>query len=112
MIRSNIDINIGCIFRISTLSHLGNVVALGDRHLLTVHLGDLLAGLGGVGLAAGRRLYLSLCYHWLRVRGVVIVRLRGMVMVIVRLRGIGLDMELHMGIIVEVVKVVVSLVLV
>ena len=87
---------------ISTLSHLGNVVALGDRHLLTVHLGDLLAGLGGVGLAAGRRLYLSLGYHWLRVRGVVIVRLR----------GIGLDMELHMGIIVEVVKVVVSLVLV
>ena len=87
---------------ISTLSHLGNVVALGDRHLLTVHLGNLLAGLGGVGLAAGRRLYLSLCYHWLRVRGVVIVRLR----------GIGLDMELHMGIIVEVVKVVVSLVLV
>ena len=40
------------------------------------------------------------------------MRLRGMVMVIVRLRGIGLDMELHMGIIVEVVKVVVSLVLV
>ena len=87
---------------ILTLSHLGNVVALGDRHLLTVHLGDLLTGLGGVGLAAGRRLYLSLCNHWLRVRGVVIVRLR----------GIGLDMELHMGIIVEVVKVVVSLVLV
>ena len=39
---------------ISTLSHLGNVVALGDRHLLTVHLGDLLAGLGGVvGSACG-----------------------------------------------------------
>lgn len=78
--------------------HLGDIVALGDRHLLTVHLGDLLAGLGGVSLAAGRRLYLSLGYHWLGGRGLVIVGLR----------RVGLDMELHMRIIVQVV---VSLVL-
>ena len=82
--------------------HLGDIVALGDRHLLTVHLRDLLAGLGGVSLAAGRRLYLSLGYHWLGGRGLVIVGLR----------RVGLDMELHMRIIVQVVKVVVSLVLV
>ena len=85
-----------------TSRDLGNVVALGDRHLLTVHLGDLLAGLGGVSLAAGRCLNLSLGYHWLRVR-------RG---AIVRLGGIGLNMELHMRIIVQVVKMVVSLVFV
>ena len=78
--------------------HLGDIVALGDRHLLTVHLGDLLAGLGGVSLAARRRLYFSLGYHWLGGRGLVIVRLR----------RVGLDMELHMRIIVQVV---VSLVL-
>lgn len=78
--------------------HLGDIVALGDRHLLTVHLRDLLAGLGGVSLAAGRRLYLSLGYHWLGGRGLVIVGLR----------RVGLDMELHMRIIVQVV---VSLVL-
>ena len=81
--------------------HLGDIVAFGDRHLLTVHLGDLLAGLGGVRLAAGRRLYLSLSSHWLGGRGLVIVGLR----------RVGLDMELHMRIIVQVVKVVVSLVL-
>ena len=85
-----------------TIRDLGNVIALGDRHLLTVHLGDLLAGLGGVSLAAGRCLYLSLCYHWLRVRGLIIVRLW----------RIGLNMELHMRIIVQVVKMVVSLVFV
>ena len=78
--------------------HLGDIVALGDRHLLTVHLRDLLAGLGGVSLAAGRRLYFSLGYHWLGGRGLVIVGLR----------RVGLDMELHMRIIVQVV---VSLVL-
>ena len=67
-----------------------------------MHLGNLLAGLGGVSLAAGRRLYLSLGYHWLGGRGLVIVGLR----------RVGLDMELHVRIIVQVVKVVVSLVLV
>ena len=64
-----------------------------------MHFGDLLAGLGGVSLAAGRGLDLSLGYHWLRGRGLVIVGPR----------GAGLDMELHMRIIVQVV---VSLVLV
>ena len=67
-----------------------------------MHLGNLLAGLGGVSLAAGRRLYLSLGYHWLGGRGLVIVGLR----------RVGLDMELHVRIIVQVVKVVVGLVLV
>ena len=70
-------------------------------HFLRHDHGDLLAGAGGVRLAAGRRLYLSLGYHWLGGRGLVIVRLR----------RVGLDMELHMRIIVKVVKVVVSLVL-
>ena len=64
-----------------------------------MHFGDLLAGLGGVSLAAGRGLDLSLGYHWLWGRGLVIVGPR----------GAGLDMELHMRIIVQVV---VSLVLV
>ena len=82
--------------------YLGNIVALGHRHLLTVHFRDLLAGLGGVSLAAWRGLDLSLSYHWLGGRGLVVVGPR----------RVGLDMELHMRIIVQVVIMVVSLVLV
>ena len=71
-----------------------------------MHLGDLLAGLGGVSLAAGGRLNLSLGYHGLGVgwgrRGVVIVGPG----------RVGLDMKLNVRIIVQVVMEVVSLVLV
>ena len=75
-------------------------------HFLRHDHGDLLAGAGGVRLAAGRRLYLSLGYHGL---GVLQLRGRGRGRG-VRGGGTGLDQQLHVGVVAEGLCAVVGVV--